>query len=109
MLLHIPFCRQDSRLTSNALPQPAYLLTAEATQLAWRASVDNILAATVKYAGVVMYCAAPVYAEAPSEEKSSSNIYPYTQPTRNSPTPSSTWLKATKDLTSLYGLSEINK
>ena len=72
MLLHIPFCRQDSRLTSNALPQPAYLLTAEATQLAWRASVDNILAATVKYAGVVMYCAAPVYAEAPSEEKSSS-------------------------------------
>lgn len=60
------FCFEG--LTSNALLQPANLLTAAATQLAWRASVDSMLAATVKYAGVVMYCAAPVYADEPVEK-----------------------------------------
>lgn len=58
------------RLTSNEPPQPANLLTAEAIQLACRASVDNMLAATVKNFGVVMNCAAPVYADAPVEKKS---------------------------------------
>ena len=83
---------------------------AEATQLAWRASVDNILAATVKYAGLVMNCAAPVYADAPVgkfKKKIEQKVLSQTK-IRNLPTPSRTWLRAAKDLTSWYGLSEEN-
>ena len=74
MLIHV---RQKLGLTSYALPQAPYLLTAEATQPAWRASVDNILAAIVTCAGSVMYCAAPVYADAPVAKKRV-EIYLYT-------------------------------
>ena len=64
--------------------------------------MDNILAATVKYAGVVMNCAAPVYADAPVRNFKNKNLnkkYFHTK-IRNLPTPSRTWLRAAKDLTS---------
>jgi hypothetical protein len=55
------------RRTSRAPLQPANLLTAEATQLAWRASVERTLAAAVRNVLSVMSLAAPVYADTPGE------------------------------------------
>ena len=60
---------QNKRLTSNGPYQGIFLLTAEATQLAWRASVDSILAAAVKSTRELMSFAAPVYADAPIEKQ----------------------------------------
>ena len=60
---------QNKRLTSNGPYQGAFLLTAEATQLAWRASVASMLAAAVKRTPDVMSFAAPVYADAPVGKK----------------------------------------
>lgn len=60
---------QNKRLTSNGPYQGIFLLTAEATQLAWRASVDSILAAAVKSTRELMSFAAPVYADAPVEKQ----------------------------------------
>ena len=51
--IYAQFFGIKERLTSNGPYQVVPLLTTAAIQLAWRASVDNILAAAVKNAGEV--------------------------------------------------------
>jgi hypothetical protein len=54
--------------TSNAPPQGVALFTADAIQDAWRASVARMLELTNLRFGLLRFCPAPMYADAPTEK-----------------------------------------
>ena len=67
--------------------------------------MDNMLAATVKSKGESRNCAEPAYADAPVEKINQLKCTTSTQKKKRIlPAPSSTWLRAAKERTSLNGL-----